>query len=452
MTPATLRPVTALAVLAIPAIACECRHLTACEIVQLPTIFIGEVIEGGITSIRQDPWQTPVNHVRLKVIEIFRGLPANTKTVDMEIQLSPGMCSPNPFYMGHRYLVLPSKRDGKFYEGICFQSRDVGTYSEDLLQVRAFFTGKKEIDLHGRIGVSGRKKELVDSLLNYLLDTGEAPRIAGARFLASRNGKIYHSTTNSNGEYHLILPGPGQYNLRAALAPYTADPEISIPVSQACATHDFRLLTNNTISGRVLDTKYQPIKDAMIGLIDLERNFKDAPLMTTAYAEEAGSIFEFKSVPLGRYLLVFNPEGPKPRSPLGADLPFESTYYPPGSARDKAYKIEVKTDGVHFKGMDLKIGDPVAFRSVKVRVRFPDGAPMTTAEVGCIGISSSKTPVGCNRSSIALESGIVEFQVPTNHEIQLKVSDRYGRKLNGDYTATHPPGASMIAQEFIVTP
>jgi len=107
-----MRIVLTLATVVLPAIACECSHLTVCEIVKLPTIFIGEVIDGGISSIEEDPWYSSVNHVRFKVLKNFRGLPAGTQTVDVELIPTFGMCSPIPYFYGHKYLLMPGKRDG----------------------------------------------------------------------------------------------------------------------------------------------------------------------------------------------------------------------------------------------------------------------------------------------------------------------------------------------------
>jgi hypothetical protein len=80
-----MRVLTALAAIAVPVLACECRHLSVCELIQMPTVFIGEVIDGGVTSIRDDPWNSNVKHVRFRVLENFRGLPANAQTVDVEL-------------------------------------------------------------------------------------------------------------------------------------------------------------------------------------------------------------------------------------------------------------------------------------------------------------------------------------------------------------------------------
>src|SRR5579862_2596392 len=126
-----MRILSTLAVIALPVLACECHHLTVCELIQLPTIFIGEVIDGGVASVREDPYYSNADHVRFKVLESFRGLPSGTQTVDVQLTPTLGMCAPIPYYPGRKYLVVPSKRDGKFSDSVCFQGRDVETAADD---------------------------------------------------------------------------------------------------------------------------------------------------------------------------------------------------------------------------------------------------------------------------------------------------------------------------------
>jgi len=68
--------------LASPALGCECRSFNFRDIIQRPVIFIGEVIDGGLTSIRQDPWYADIREVQFRVIGSFRGLPKNATAFD----------------------------------------------------------------------------------------------------------------------------------------------------------------------------------------------------------------------------------------------------------------------------------------------------------------------------------------------------------------------------------
>src|ERR1017187_6664398 len=151
---------------ALPLLPCDCRRLTSCEVMQQPTAFVGEVVDGGITSIREDPWNSTVDHVRFKVLESFSGLPSGTQTVDLVLRPLPGMCAPIPYRLGRRYLVAPLEDDGKLYDGPCFQGRDVETSDEEVRQVREYFAGRLPINVHGQVAAA-RDSSMVSFLLSF---------------------------------------------------------------------------------------------------------------------------------------------------------------------------------------------------------------------------------------------------------------------------------------------
>src|SRR5258708_5614431 len=138
---------------AYPLFACSCRQLTVCELIHRPIVFIGEVIEGGV-DLKDDPWQSSASHVRFRVLEIFRGLPAATRAVDIEVRLWAGMCSPNPYYAGRTYLVVPAEHDGKLFDGFCFTGRDVQRAADEVSQVRDYFAGRSSSKIRGRIAAT----------------------------------------------------------------------------------------------------------------------------------------------------------------------------------------------------------------------------------------------------------------------------------------------------------
>src|SRR6185437_6797615 len=149
-----------------------------------PTIFIGEVIEGGVTSIQDDPWYANVDHVRFRVLENFRGLPAGARTVDVRLMHLFGMCSPIPYYPGKRYLVVPDRRNGKFYDGPCFGGEDVETAADDIRQVRQYFAGKMPIRAQGRVATSDDS-----TMVDFLIRVGEAKPLVGVTVSTSPRGK-----------------------------------------------------------------------------------------------------------------------------------------------------------------------------------------------------------------------------------------------------------------------
>ncbi len=152
------------------------------------------------------------------------------------------------------------------------------------------------------------------------------------------------------------------------------------------------------------------------------------------YTDQANLTFRFKSVPIGRYLLISNPEGPQ-----SDGSPFESTYYPLNKTRANTEVIEVKSAGVHLGGMDLKVGERAEFRRVTVRVRFPDGVPMKTAGVRCLGLPRGEGEAVWSVAGAAGKDGAIKLMI-------------YGRDLKGTDSSLHEPGSAPITQEFVVIP
>ncbi len=196
----------------------------------------------------------------------------------------------------------------------------------------------------------------------------------------------------------------------------------------------------------------QPLEHAKVGLIDLDRTPGEEPTWAsfrTAYPEQPGGSFLFRNVPLGRYLLVFNPDGPQ----AGGFQPFplESTYYPNGAGRAQAQTIEINRAGMRLVGKDVIAGPPVSFRAVTVKVRFPDGSPMTTATVEVIGEPLEPSGISWrDRGYISKEHTETRFQVPANRKVRISVRDWYRRDLKKTYQSTHLPGLTPVTQEFVV--
>jgi hypothetical protein len=432
---------------AIRALACECSMPSVCELIHRPTIFIGEVVAGGISSIREDPWRSNVKHVRFRVLENLRGLPAGTGTVDVELTPTHGLCAPIPYFPGRKYLFT-SRFPGRVQtDGICPQGRDLEDAGEDVRVIREFLAGKMPINLHGQIAAA-RDNSMVDFLLTF----GEAKPLGGVVISAGRGLKTYSAVSEADGRYTLALPSDGAYQVRAALRPYTAGPAGETTVAGGCVVLNFGLQIDNTISGRVWNHKGQPVTSAEVGLIDLDRRLSNSRYprewFNRAVTGQAGANFLFKNVPIGRYLLVFNPRGPRPAGIM--DQPFESTYYPLNANLDNAKVIEVKTSGVHLTAMDLVMGKPVSFRPVTVRVRFRDGKPMKTARANCAGLPRVAGEIPWIKTGMPDKDETFRFSAPTDRRLKIEVKDWFGRELKGVLSSTHEPGSAPVTKEFVV--
>jgi hypothetical protein len=339
--------------------------------------------------------------------------------------------------------------NGGLYDGGCFSGRDVEHVPDTVSYVRDYFAGKTPLNVQGRVAAA-RYSDSVD----YLLSIGEAIALTGVKVWTSKDNTTYSAVTDSNGRYTLALPSAGSYEVKAELHPYQTD-SASVKVADGgCAVHDFGMQSGASISGAVWDGKGHPVKDARVGLIDLDHPPSDPdrhPWLLSAYTEQPDQSFLFKNVPLGRYLLVFNPDGP--RSGELFDTPYESTYYPHASSRSQAQTIEVTNAEMRLAPRDLVIGAPVSFRPVVVRVRFPDGTPMPTAVVHAVGEPIEDGGVPWTFVKVASsKDGVVRFQAPSNRKLRIDIRDWHGRDLKKTYASTHAPGPAAIEQEFVIVP
>jgi len=417
---------------ALPVLACDCRKMTVCELIVQPTLFIGELVSGGIASLHQDPWNTDINYARFTVLESFRGLPAGTKTVNVELQPWPGMCSPVPYVLGHTYLVAPRTSQGRLTDGSCFQGFDLDWFSDEVRQVREYFAGQMPLNVQGRV-----------------FGPGHGP---GITVSASRAGKTFSTVTRSDGSYFLPVPRAGVYTVLPTLAPYSGKAfDVEVP-PVGCAVLDNYMMSKNSITGTVRDHKGRVVIDASVALIDLDHpqpNPREA-IWFREFVHKKTARFEFDDVAIGRYFLISNPDGPN-----GVlDAPYETTFYPLASSRSDAQVIEIKHAGTHLTGMDLVLGESVTLREVVVNVHFPDGAPMDTAKVYCTGLprKAGDLPWLFNHWTIHGNQGIIRFSAPSDRKLRLEVEDVYRRPLKAVYSSIHEPGISPIRQEFVIEP
>jgi len=433
------------------ATACSCSFLSMCELArEAPVIFIGKVIEGGVQSLREDPWHSNSRHVRLEVIEILRGLPDSTKFVDVQTMPTMGMCSPNPYSSGRTYLVAPSGAAGSWSDGGCFSGRDIEHIGKDIELLRAQLKrrGPKRYSILGRVAAVERNDS---GLVDYLLQSDSGKLLSGVGVWTRVEGNTYSGSTDAEGRYEIAVPKAGPYTIHASLAPYHPVEELVNLPGAGCTFQDLGLVSGSSISGKVWDRRGQPLKGASVGLIDIDHPVKEERMqpLRTAYTEGPDSSFQFQNVPLGRYLLVFNPNGPDATG--SAPFPFESTYYPNGVQRAKAEAIEVNDASRNLSGKDIIIGTPVEFRTVIVTARFPDGIPMKTASIEITGDPVEPDGTTFFRRDLPSRDLEASFQVPVNRKFRIQVKDWHGRILSKTYESTHGPGSTTVTREFVIT-
>jgi hypothetical protein len=424
-----------------PSFGCSCMEVPVCYTVErAPVIFIGEVVDGGITSLADDPWFSDVRYARFKVIEAFRGLPRGTATVDVELHLWRGMCAPVPYYRGKRYLVTPAQRDGIYFDGACFSGQDVDKATDRVQYIRDYFSGKMPANIHGRIATGSDVW-----LLDYLVSIGQAKLLHGARVTATKGGAEYSTASDTMGKYFLPLPGSGSYIVRTELPPYKIQPAKVISVNaNGCVIQDFALQVENSISGQVFNEKGEYVEHVKVSLVDAES--QAGPPAAEEWVAGEGH-YRFGHVPPARYILAINPDGPVP------DFPFGTTYYPHTSERRSAKVIEIKGYQSDLAGMNLVTGNGVKFRQVTVNVTFTDGTPMRTVVIRSTLLNGANLSSGPQRHvgagfGTGAGIGVVKFDAPANLPFRMEVEDWYGRDLGGTYAADFDAGTTPISHEF----
>lgn len=432
------------------AFGCECTGFSVCSVIQRETVFVGEVIEGGVDSLREDPWHARSRVIRFRILENFRGLAKASPTVDVMVLSPGGMCSPVPYRQGRRYLVSPRRVDGQLTEQGCYSGVELKRLGPDLEVVREYFSGKMPTHLRGRVFASREP-----GVLSYVDEDMQAS--PGVRVVA-KSGKSSHSiVTGADGRYRLKVPA-GVYQLNARRASYPlveAQRQVTL-AKGGCAEVDLGIVTGSTISGRVLDADGKPLPGSRAGLIAWRDRTWDAstwrtsPAVYVASAATEDGRFRFADVPLGDYLLVFNPDGPQ--AVRDADRSRARTYYPAGSSWANAKPIKVRSPGVRLTGLDLVAGPPVEQRTVSVRAEFPDGQHYGNAVVHCVGYAAAGGDLPIAKRDILGDDRESTFTMPADRRIEITITDWHGRDMKAEYRRVHPPGAAPIVEKFVIQP
>lgn len=196
--------------------------------------------------------------------------------------------------------------------------------------------------------------------------------------------------------------------------------------------------TGNTIEGRIRDPQGGAIGGSLTLLAADATPAGARRFKLEAYANNAGE-FRFTHVSPGKYVLRLEPSANHPPA-------WDSAFYPGSSSRADARVIEFKGTNQHLTGLEIVPRPEVAYRKLTVRVRLPDGQPLSTAWVD---VTSDDWD---GRLFIERPSGEGITFVPTNRKIRITVTDSWQRGLKEKYVAEFEPGDVDLEKEFIVEP
>jgi hypothetical protein len=119
-----------------------------------------------------------------------------------------------------------------------------------------------------------------------------------------------------------------------------------------------------TIEGRINDVTGTP-EDAWLDLLCADNDPSRHRVQNEMQANPDGS-FQFGGLPIGRYILLLNPYGPKEKAP------YPSLYFPSALEREHAEVLEITEKEQHLRDRNFVV-KPLAHRTLDVRVTWPDG-------------------------------------------------------------------------------
>ena len=378
--------------------ACDCVYVPPCALIhQSAAIFVGRTLDEG-------PGGDGPFH--FQIVEAFKGLEKGAT----EIELQAGVCGAR-YKRGQRYLVLADRwPDGILFSGNCGVTISAEQAEDDIRIIRAWAQGAPAPQLQGRVA-----ENIEDNLVRYELEEEHRPGLAGVQLLATKDGKSFRGTSDSQGFFRVPVPEPGTYSLTASyLGDTTTKPEYEFTVEAgSCSEHDIGMWTDSKVAGRIFDPEHQPVAGIPVEMEALPERRGVRP--RTAVTDASGA-FEFTRLPKGDYLLGVNVNG------LNSEVPYDPRFYPGVIQREMAVPVRVGGPEA-LRDLDFQIGARRPTRLIRITAVWPDGTPVTNASVDCESPRSDDRRFMVDLISRYTNSkGEAACEVLTDREFQVEVN------------------------------
>jgi hypothetical protein len=189
---------------------------------------------------------------------------------------------------------------------------------------------------------------------------------------------------------------------------------------RGCAIQYFGLSTSNSLEGSIFDARGQPISGINVFLQKLQQKKRWGMEART----NAQGSFHFESIDPGSHHLVVSPQG------ATADSPYETHIY--------GEVIQI-TPTAQLHGYLIRLPDPIAVRTIRVRLTWPDGRSVESAYVMCSQLGAEND--GYPRSQgISPRDGVAICQALADRPYRIRL----------EWVGRSPPEKLIEAREAIV--
>jgi hypothetical protein len=391
---------------------CDCGLLPVCAYRDADIIFLGRV---SFTNHDYSAGLNQATLVRFEVEEAFKGIAPDAH----QIWVDPGSFTScyEVYKPGNRYLIFgtllpavpqqtaaitiapwdsskakpfppgfsPSTPPPIYYSPECAGSRNAnGTpgFKQDLAMLREYRAGVLLPRVLGHVHMSPY------SGWPYL----DGPALAGAEITISNAAVKLKTTTDVTGRFSFHDAPPGDYTVQATLAPYRMNPaaepfyltgsvngRLRVPEA-GCGYTEIELATTSVLRGIIVDSQGKGVPKIFVRL-----RIKDGSRRSLGAVTDKQGRFAISGVPDAEVYLSagIDEDLLSGGTNLNLDMRYRAVYYPGGASATGASALRLGLG--ETRSLVLRLGSPLEWSRVKVKVVDKDGRPKVGANVNSYG-------------------------------------------------------------------
>lgn len=330
-----------------------------------PVVFVGVAAEERPAPKDEGGWGRRA--FAFNVEETFRGAAAGS--VEVFTGMGGGDCG-YEFVVGTRYLVYAhADKSGALATSICSATRRAEDARGDLEYLRGLRGHAPEAAVYGVVIFNSRDLSKGAHL---------SEPASGAKVVVEGGALRREVATDAEGKFEVTGLPAGSYTVKVAGRQHASGLNETKPFElrpAQCADLHFFMTWDGRVEGRVTNEADRPVSVARLHLAPVGLDAKELSSHTktlTAYSNDEGR-FEFKGVPPGRYLIVFNPEGVSRID----EPPYPRTFMP-GADDEAGAAVVTVGEGERVTGQDIRLTRRRVEREITGTVVWPDGRPAGT--------------------------------------------------------------------------